>query len=36
MKYQETGRFGRITKNLRKLGFEKEMAEILFDSSAFP
>ncbi|MGP3779599.1 DUF6144 family protein [Halanaerobium saccharolyticum] len=36
MQYQETGRFGRITKNLRKLGFENEMPEILFDSSAFP
>lgn len=35
MKYQETGRFGRITKNLRKLGYEKEMEEILFDSSTF-
>ena len=28
MQYQETGRFGRITKNLRKLGFEKEMADV--------
>jgi hypothetical protein len=36
MTYQETGRFGRITKNLRKLGFEKEMEKILFDSSNFP
>ena len=36
MKYQETGRFGRITKNLRKLGFKNEMEEILFDSSTFP
>jgi len=35
MKYQETGRLGRITKNLRKLGFEKEMETILFDSSNF-
>lgn len=35
MKYQETGRFGRITKYLRKLGFEKEMERILFDSSSF-
>jgi len=36
MPYQETGRFGRITKNLRKLGFEKEMASIVSDSLDFP
>ncbi len=36
MKYQETGRFGRITKNLRKEGFETEMESVLFDSSSFP
>lgn len=36
MKYQESGRFGRITKHLRKLGFEQEMEKILFDSSSFP
>lgn len=36
MEYQETGRFGRITKNLRKLGFEKEMETIVFDSRSFP
>lgn len=35
MKYQETGRFGRITKHLRGHGFEKEMADILFDSDKF-
>jgi len=35
MKYQETGRFGRITKHLRKQGFEKEMESILFDSHSF-
>jgi hypothetical protein len=35
MKYQETGRFGRITKNLRKNGFEKEMEKIVFDSLEF-
>lgn len=34
--YQETGRLGRITKNLRKLGFQNEMEKILFDSSNFP
>jgi hypothetical protein len=33
--YQETGRFGRITKNLRKLGFENRMEPILHDSSKF-
>lgn len=33
--FQETGRFGRITKNLRKLGFENEMDKILFDSLEF-
>ncbi len=36
MDYLEGGRLGRITKNLRKLGFEKEMEKILFDSSSFP
>jgi len=36
MKYQETGRLGRITKNMRKLGFEADMDRILFDSSEFP
>jgi len=36
MKYQETGRLGRITKNLRKMGFEKQMELILFDSLSFP
>lgn len=36
MKYQETGRLGRITKNMRKLGFEAEMHKVLFDSSEFP
>ncbi len=36
MKYQESGRFGRITKHLRKQGFEKDMEKILFDSSYFP
>ena len=35
MKYQETGRFGRITKNLRKQGFESQMGEILYDSLEF-
>jgi len=35
MKYQETGRFGRITKQLRKQGFEREMENILFDSHHF-
>ena len=35
MKYQETGRFGRITKHLRAQGFEKEMESILFDSHSF-
>ena len=36
MKYQETGRLGRITKNMRMLGFENEMIKILFDSLEFP
>ena len=35
MKYQETGRLGRITKNLRKNGFEENMEKILFDSTDF-
>lgn len=35
MKFQETGRFGRITKHLRKQGFEEEMKEILYDSKNF-
>lgn len=35
MKYQETGRFGRITKNLRRLGFENQMPQILDDSDKF-
>ncbi|MBI9058996.1 DUF6144 family protein [Labilibaculum sp. DW002] len=35
MKYQETGRFGRLTKNLRKQGFEAEMEKILHDSKDF-
>jgi len=35
MEYQETGRIGRITKNLRKLGFEDIMDKILFDSIHF-
>ena len=35
MKYQETGRFGRITKNLRKQNFESEMKKILHDSTNF-
>ncbi len=35
MPYQETGRFGRITKHLRKLGFETEMEPILHDSGGF-
>lgn len=35
MKYQETGRFGRITKNVRNLGYEKEMEAILLDSLDF-
>ena len=33
--YQETGRIGRITKHLRKDGFEEEMKEILHDSEHF-
>jgi hypothetical protein len=36
MEYQETGRFGRITKNLRGQGFEPEMEKILYDSKEFP
>jgi len=36
MEYQKSGRFGRITKNLIKLGFEKEMEKLLFDSLDFP
>ncbi|WP_028584672.1 hypothetical protein [Desulfogranum mediterraneum] len=36
MKYIEGGRFGRITKHLRKQGHEKEMEEILYDSKKFP
>lgn len=35
MKYQETGRLGRITNNLRKLGFERKISSILFDSINF-
>lgn len=35
MKYQETGRFGRITKNLIKKGFKNEMEIILYDSIEF-
>jgi len=35
MGYQETGRFGRITKSLRKNGFENKMEDILFDSNNF-
>jgi len=35
MEYIETGRFGRITKNLRKQGFELEMEKILHDSNDF-
>ncbi len=35
MKYQETGRFGRITRNLRKLGFQEKMDEILIGSDKF-
>lgn len=36
MEFQETGRFGRITKNLRKQGFEDKMDTILLDSIGFP
>ena len=36
MEYQETGRFGRITKNMRKLGFAAAMEITLFDSLEFP
>lgn len=36
IKFQETGRFGRITKNMRKLGFEEHMEDVLFDSLTFP
>lgn len=35
MDYQETGRFGRITKNLRYKGFESKMKDILHDSTNF-
>lgn len=35
MPFQETGRFGRITKNLRKLGFDNRMEPILHDSLKF-
>ena len=35
MEFQETGRLGRITKNLRKHGFEDAMKEILHDSLMF-
>lgn len=35
MKYQETGRFGRITKNLDKKGYGNEMENILYDSIEF-
>ena len=35
MGYQETGRFGRITKHLRKLGCEEHMESILHDSGEF-
>lgn len=35
MKYQDTGRFGRITKNLVKKGYENEMENILYDSIEF-
>lgn len=35
MIFQETGRFGRITKNLRKKGFENQMDGILHDSTNF-
>ena len=33
--YHEGGRFGRITKNLRRLGFEHAMEHILHDSGRF-
>ncbi len=36
MEYIEGGRFGRITKHLRKQGYEKEMEDILYDSTSFP
>ncbi|WP_294347047.1 DUF6144 family protein [Prosthecochloris sp.] len=36
MEYLEGGRFGRITKHLRKQGFENEMEGILYDSKNFP
>jgi hypothetical protein len=36
MEYLEGGRFGRITKHLRKQGHENEMEEILYDSKNFP
>ncbi len=35
MEYLEGGRFGRITKHLRKQGYEKEMEDILYDSKNF-
>lgn len=35
MDYQETGRFGRITKNLRHKGFQNKMDGILHDSRNF-
>ncbi len=35
MEYPETGRIGRITKNLRKHGFEDRMESILFDAHSF-
>lgn len=36
MEYLEGGRFGRITKHLRKQGYEEEMENILHDSKNFP
>ena len=36
MEYQETGRFGRITKNLRRKGFEGQLDSIVHDSKDFP
>ena len=36
MEYIEGGRFGRITKHLRKQGYETEMEDILYDSKNFP
>jgi hypothetical protein len=35
VEYQEGGRFGRITKNLRKRGFADKMDKILHDSKEF-